>query len=131
VRPKFLTQKEWFELVVRDLLDAGLAPTPSRLEPFDASFVTRKGTNITLSHGRLNNIKRALLKEYGWWQADSKWSNGRWHKPLICDTCGDTISGPSFREHNERNYERHVRLSHTSTDAERILGEYAERYSSM
>ena len=81
MRPKFLNQKEWFELVVRDLLDAGIKPTPTRLEQFDPTFVTRKGTNITLSHGRLNNLKIRLLEEYGWKRTESKHGNGLWYKP--------------------------------------------------
>lgn len=123
LRPKFLNQREWFEIVVRDLLEQNIKPTPTELSKYDESFVDRNHGKITLSHGRLGAIRRRLFIEYGWWfsNPDRYNSNGLWHPPNICDVCGDKVSSPSFQQHNHDNFERHVRISHSPEDAERII----------
>lgn len=54
----------------------------------------------------------------------------------ICDVCGDKVWAKewqpgqvyvSFKDHNNENYERHVGLSHTTADAERIIREHNSR----
>jgi hypothetical protein len=68
--------------VCRYLLANGVKPTPTVLETFESSFVTRKGKNITLSHGRLGKVRREELVSAGWHYVEHKFG-GLWHPPLI------------------------------------------------
>lgn len=70
----------------RTLLREGIKPTATALEKFDPSFVSRKGTNITLSSGRLALTRREVFKEFGWEYVPYPGtrfpeSNGRWLPP--------------------------------------------------
>ena len=133
-------QKDRFRFVCRWLLSQGIKPTPSLLGSIEPSFVYKGG----LSHSRLGQIRREEFERAGWRVATinrgSKFGRIIWFPPVVgeeCDTCGDLVTDEyevggaiNFRRHNNENYERHVRLSHTPEDAERIIREHYERYGS-
>lgn len=77
-------QQARLRAVCRYLLANGHKPTPSVLEMFEASFVTRRGKNITLSHGRLAQVRREEFIRAGWSfrrHGNAHEGHGSWVKP--------------------------------------------------
>lgn len=115
-----------FRKVCRALLAEGLKPTPKLLGDLLPSLTTKErySRGYTLPSGKYSAARRQELRAAGW-----SFTYGRWRAPMVitCDVCGDVLTLPwpgSFRDHNEENYERHVRLStDTESDARRIIEE--------
>jgi hypothetical protein len=84
IKPRFTPQQQRLYDACLDLIEKGVKPTPTELEKIDPKFVTRKGTNITLSHGRLTHARALAFLEAGWVfkPGNSRFpeTNGRWVK---------------------------------------------------
>lgn len=67
------------------------------LEKVEPSFVTRKGTNITLSHGRLSKVRQEEFERAGWTlkigTGGRGHHTGRWTPPPNCPYCGEKWKG--------------------------------------